>query len=195
MNQVESIENIKKHIEDICKDENISQIYDEAEYIIETIYDRNLYNGRSRDAMISGIVYALSKKNNLTFTVDDISDMFGVNKRSVILSEKYISNNIEELKSLPQDWNVYIDSYCDSLNINDKICKLSKDIGKKGESNCIHSGRKPQIYAAGCIYAAYKYSDTKNVVTQRQLSDIAGTSESSIRITYNNLLDNYKKDD
>lgn len=191
MSQVENINSVKSYTRDICEKEDINNIYDECEEVIEIIYERNLYNGRSRDEMIAGIIYSISKKENLGISPEDVSTMFNIEKRSVILSSKYIRSNIKELNTLPQDWSVYLDSYCKSLNCDDKIRDRAVELGELGVKNCIHSGINPRSYAAGCIYAAYEVSNNLNIVTQRQLSNISGISKSSIRVSYNKLVNNY----
>jgi transcription initiation factor TFIIIB Brf1 subunit/transcription initiation factor TFIIB len=184
----------KELVESLAKeDEDYNDIYETVELIRDEVYHKDLYNGRSRESIKAGIILAACRHNNIPRTPNDISDLFDVSVRDVILTYRYICRHIEFLSVQPTKWTIFLEELAEELDISDETISISFDIGKKGESSGLISGRKPRSYAASCIYASVKFQEetSDSWVTQRRLSEESDVGSSTIRKTYRELLDNY----
>lgn len=186
---------IQNRISDICDHFDTKEIQDDLINIIEEIYDRELYNGRSKKSMIGGVFYTVLKQEDIPISADEISEYLDIDKRSLILTNKYISNNLSKFSTLPTDWKSYIDVFDNQHEIDDNLIDLSYQIGELGVENSYLSGKKPQSYAASCLYAASKISEKHSSITQRKLSDTLDISSSTIRASYNKLAELYNNND
>lgn len=182
-------------ISKICTHFDTKDFQDDVINIVEEIYDKKLYNGRSKKSMIGGVFYTVLKQNNVPISAYEISQYLDIDKRSLILTNKYISNNLSKFSALPTDWKSYIQYFDDQYEIDDNITDLSYEIGELGVKNSYLSGKKPQSYAASCLYAASKISETHTSITQRKLCDALDISSSTIRASYNNLVELYNNND
>lgn len=189
-------ESIKSKIYETCEHFNIADdVYDKSLNLIEEIYEKQLYNGRSKNAIIGGVIYTISKYKDVGISASDIADYLDIEKRTLILSDKYISENLKSFNTLPTSWESYIDSVSEKLDIEQDIKDIAYEIGRIGENNNLLSGKKPQTYAAACIYGATKIINRKTSITQRNLSKELDVSPSTIRVSYNNLVELYNNND
>lgn len=187
---------IKSKIYETCEYFNIEDdVYDKSLDLIEEIYEKQLYNGRSKNAIIGGVIYTIAKYKDVPISASDIAEYLDIKKRTLILSNKYISENLKSFNTLPSSWEAYVDSVSEALDIEKDIKDTAYEIGKMGEDNNLLSGKKPQTYAAACIYAATKVINRKTSITQRNLSRELDVSPSTIRVNYNNLVELYNNND
>lgn len=194
----------RDHIPDDIQNQlfNISENFETEENIkndmvrlINEIYEKNLYNGRSKDSMIAGVFYTVIKQKDIAISAKEISEYLDVDKRSLVLTNKYISNNLSKFNTLPTDWESYIELIDKNHNVDSDVIELSYEIGYIGVKNSLLSGKKPQSYAASCLYAASKITDGHSSLTQRKLSNELDISPSTIRASYNNLVKLYNNND
>lgn len=189
-------ESIKSKMYETCEYFNMTgDVYDRSLDLIEEIYDKQLYNGRSRNAIIGGVIYATAKYEDVPINVSEIAEYLNVKKRALILSNKYISENVNSFNTLPSAWESYVDFASKELEIQTDIRDKAYEIGNTGVCNNLLSGKKPQTYAASCIYASKKITDRKTSITQSNLSRELDVSPSTIRANYNNLVELYNNND
>jgi transcription initiation factor TFIIB len=183
----------KEEIESLVGKEDYETVCKKAELIRDEVYHKNLDNGRSRDSVKSGVILAACRNEECPITPKKISKLFEVPVREVILSYRYICRNIDFLSVHPTKWTIFLEKYADTLDLTDKTVSVSFDIGKKGEDRGVISGRKPRSYAVSCIYASLQVQNSSpdTWITQRRLSEESGVGSSTIRTTYNKLLENY----
>lgn len=187
-----------KSLNAMIDSDDISNIEDIIEDISNEISNEDLYGGRTIDSLRGGAFLIACRSEDEPITAGDISDnLEDTTTRDIILARKYIEENINCISHLPTNWRAFLQKFAESLSLKDETIKKSYEIGRLGEDSGILSGRKPQSYAAASIYAAIHTEEGSidSWVTQRALCSESETSESTIRITYQELLSNYKDND
>lgn len=175
-----------------------SDIPKKVHNISQEVYENDLYGGRTVDSMKGGILLTACRSEDLPVTPKEISDdLENTTPRDIILAHRYISKNIECVSQLPTEWHSFLQKFAENLELGEDTVEKAYEIASLGEDSGLLSGRKPRSYAAAAIYSAVntKEGSSDSWVTQRALCDISNTSESTIRITYQDLLSNYKEND
>lgn len=182
---------------DMIDDGDNSSLFEDIDKISEEIYENDLYAGRTTDSLKGGIFLIACRKNEIPVTADDVSKKLeNCEPRDILLAHRYISRNVECVSHLPTSWESFLFKFSDELDLNDETVEKAYEIARFGEESGLFSGRKPGSYAAASIYSAINTEEGNkdSWVTQRVLSDKSNTSESTIRITYQELLSNYNND-
>lgn len=183
------------NVDDLQKfvDEDRMKVATESIRLIEDeVYHQELHIGRSSKSINAGITLSALRSRDIPCYPRRLSEVFDVRIRDLILSYRYICRNVTFLSVIPTRWTVFLNEYSKSLNLSDTTLRTGFAIGQKGEKHGILSGRKPRNYAASCIYASVKHNKLDDTwITQRRLAEESEVSESTIRSTYKELLDNY----
>jgi len=113
--------------------------------------------------------YATKEKRKLRKTINRICNkyLYSKVKKKMIRGEEYIKR------------------YCMELKLPCTVTRLALEIYKKMEP--ILAGRNPSARAAGVIYTAAKL--LMENITQKQVANVAGVTEVSVRNIYKTILD------
>ena len=159
--------------------ERIAKYYEEA-------VNHGLVRGRSIEAVIASLTYAVSREFGSPRTLDEISEASGVEKREIGRTYRYIARELH-IRILPADPVTYVPRFCSMLGLSDKVQAKSVEILKKAEKYDITSGKGPTGVAAAAIYIACVLIGEKR--TQREVADIVGVTEVTIRNRYKELVE------
>ena len=99
-------------------------------------------------------------------------------------------NQLNPLPSSPKD---YIHRFASVLKLSPKTQNEALKILKKAEGSELTSGRGPAGIAAAGLYVAALLNNEKK--TQREVADVAGITEVTIRNRYKELIDQLKLED
>ncbi len=154
--------------------ERIARFYEEA-------VNRGLVRGRSIESVIASLTYAVSREFGSPRTLDEISEASGVEKREIGRTYRYISRSLK-IRILPADPVTYVPRFCSMLGLSDKVQARAVDILRKAKKHDITSGKGPTGVAAAAIYIACVLVGEKR--TQREVADICGITEVTIRNRY-----------
>ena len=91
------------------------------------------------------------------------------------------------IKVTPSSPKDYISRFASTLHLSPKTQNSSLKILKKAEVSELTSGRGPAGIAAAALYVAALLNDEKK--TQREVADVAGITEVTIRNRYKELLE------
>lgn len=168
------------------------EVLNDFDSIIEEVYNKDMYAGRSREALRGGALLIACRSNSVPVIPKEISNNFeDTNPREIIISQRYIISNIESFSYRPIKWKDFLDRFSDELELEQKTVDECYKIAELGKQKGLVSGRKPRNYAVASIYFTVQSnagSNRDNWITQRVLSDKADVSESSIRNTYKELV-------
>lgn len=192
MTQATLNENSRKEIDEVCSELDIDESIEPfVRDLYSKAYQKELYRGRNREYLIASIILIVCQSKDVPITANKISNTLNLEEDKLLSNKKHIMREIDFANSLPVNWIVFLEKICDDLDISDNIKHNAKKIGKHGVENNVISGRKPINYAVSTLYAATEHSDNICGITQSQLSEYSGVSESTIRVTYNELLNYY----
>jgi transcription initiation factor TFIIB len=172
LKRISSLLNLPNYVE-----EEIARIYTEAIH-------KGLVRGHSTEAVVSGVVYAVLRMYDIPRTLNEVSEVTGIDKKRVAKNFKYVSRNLN-IRTLPIDPINYISRFASELNLDAKTQTKAVDIVQKAIKEEITSGRSPKGIAAGALYIASKINNEKK--TQAEIAKVADVTEVTVRNSYKEL--------
>jgi transcription initiation factor TFIIB len=157
--------------------ETASMIYRKANRI-------KLTRGRTIEGITAAVLYAACRQCNVPRTLEEISSISQIKKKEIGRNYRNVSRKLE-LRLLPTVPYDYISRFCNQLNLSNEVQSKAIEILKKASNKELTSGRGPTGMAAAAIYiASVLYGERR---TQREVSEIAGVTEVTIRNRYKEL--------
>ena len=163
-----------------------SVVRDEASRIYNFVLQRSLVRGRSMESVIAACIYAACRSYNIPRTLDEISNASEVERKEIGRTYRFIIRKIG-LKVTPSSPKDYISRFGSTLHLSPRSQNEALKILNKPEIFELTSGRGPAGIAAAALYVSALLNDEKK--TQREVADIAGITEVTIRNRYKELLD------
>jgi len=147
---------------------------------------RGLVRGRSMESVVAAALYAACRKHNVPRTLDEIAEGSGVKKREVGRTYRFITRELG-IKLLPTSPIDYISRFASELKLSPKTQESAIKILKSAQGKDLISGRGPTGVAAASIYVASTLENEKR--TQREVAEVAGVTEVTIRNRYKELIE------
>ncbi len=162
--------------------EKIAKYYNEA-------VNRGLIRGRSIEAVIAALTYAVTREMGSPRTLEEILEVCNVNKREVGRAYRYFARELG-IRILPADPASFIPRFCTILGLSDKVQAKALEILKKAKKVGISSGKGPTGIAAAVIYIASVLTGERR--TQREIADTLGITEVTIRNRFKEIVSKLK---
>ena len=143
-----------------------------------------LTRGRTIDGITAAVLYAACRQCNVPRTLEEISKVSQVKKKEVGRNYRNISRRLE-LKLLPTVPQDYISRFCSQLSLSNDVQIKAINILKKATKEELTSGRGPTGMAAAALYISSVLCGERR--TQREVADVAGVTEVTIRNRYKEL--------
>ncbi|HDP73725.1 MAG TPA: transcription initiation factor IIB [Candidatus Woesearchaeota archaeon] len=160
-------------------------VQEEAARIYTLAVQRGLVRGRSMESVVAGALYAACRAHEIPRTLDELSEASGIDKKEIGRTYRFITRelNIRILPSNPMD---YLSRFSSSLKLSPETQTKSVDLLDLAQKKELTSGRGPTGIAAAALYVAALLNGEKR--TQREVADVAGVTEVTIRNRYKELL-------
>lgn len=160
-------------------------VKDEASRIYNFVLQRGLVRGRSMESVIAACIYAACRSYSIPRTLDEIANASDVERKEIGRTYRFIMRKmgIRVKQSSPKD---YISRFASILHLSPKTQNQALKILKKADISELTSGRGPAGIAAAALYVAALLNDEKK--TQREVADVAGITEVTIRNRYKELI-------
>ncbi len=172
-------------------------VEEEAAKIYTLAVQRGLVRGRSMESVVAGALYAACRRHEIPRTLDELSEASGIEKKEVGRTYRFITRELG-IRILPSNPVDYIPRFASALKLSAETQSKSVEILEAAEKADLTSGRGPTGIAAASLYVAALMNDEKR--TQREVADVAGVTEVTIRNRYKelflrlNLKDKMKKE-
>lgn len=157
----------------------------EAASIYRQAAQKNLVRGRSIEAVVAGTLYAACRRMGIPRTLEEIGEAAGIEKKEIGRTYRYISRELE-VHIKPSQSADYLPRFATALNLSPKTHSKALELLKKASEVELTSGRGPTSLAAAALYVATLLHGEKR--TQREVADVAGVTEVTIRNRYKELL-------
>lgn len=174
LKRVSSFLKIPKSVE-----EEAAQIYTQA-------VQRGLVRGRSMESVVAGALYAACRRHEVPRTLDELSESSGIEKKEVGRTYRFITRELQ-ISIMPSNPADYIPRFASALKLNPETQSKSIEIIEQAQEKELTSGRGPTGIAAAGLYVAALINGEKR--TQREVADVAGVTEVTIRNRYKELID------
>ena len=160
-------------------------VEEEASRIYTMAVQRGLVRGRSMESVVAGALYASCRRHEVPRTLDELSEASGIEKKEVGRTYRFITRELG-FRILPSDPVDYLPRFVSALKLSAETQSKAIDILQKARDAELTSGRGPTGIAAASLYVAALMNNEKR--TQREVADIAGVTEVTIRNLYKELL-------
>jgi transcription initiation factor TFIIB len=159
---------------------------DEAARIYNYVLQRGFVRGRSMESVIAACIYAACRSYNIPRTLDEIAQASDMERKEIGRTYRFIIRRLA-IKVKPSSPNDYISRFSSILKLSPKTQQHALRILKKADDEELTSGRGPAGIAAAALYVAALLNDEKK--TQREVADVAGITEVTIRNRYKELIE------
>ena len=163
-----------------------SVVRDEASRVYNYVLQRGLVRGRSMESVIAACIYAACRSYNIPRTLDEIANASDVERKEIGRTYRFIVRKLK-IKVTPSSPKDYISRFSSILHLSPRTQNEALKILKKADISELTSGRGPAGIAAAALYVAALMNDEKK--TQREVADVAGITEVTIRNRYKELID------
>lgn len=145
---------------------------------------KNLIRGRSIEGVAAAALYAACRQCGVPRTLDEIAETSRVSRKEIGRTYRFIARELG-LKLLPTSPQDYVSRFCSELKLSGDVQAKALEILKEAADKELTSGRGPTGVAAAAIYIASILCGERR--TQREVADVAGVTEVTIRNRYKEL--------
>ncbi len=161
-------------------------IEEEAARIYNLAVRKGLVRGRSMESVVVGALYISCRTFHIPRSLNEICKLTNTNKRDVGKTYRFIARELT-LKMLPSTPADYIPKFANKLNFSAETQTKAVEILKQTETAELTSGRGPTGLAAAALYVASLMTGEKR--TQREIADVVGVTEVTIRNRYKEMIE------
>jgi transcription initiation factor TFIIB len=159
-------------------------VHEEVARLYEKAVDQGLVRGRSMESIVSALLYIVARKQETPRTLDEISDASGIEKREIGRAYRYVARELG-LRILPAKPQDYVPRFAGKLQLSGEVQAKAREILKDAREKDLLSGKGPTGLAAAALYIAAVLEGEKR--TQREVADVVGVTEVTIRNRYKEL--------
>jgi transcription initiation factor TFIIB len=164
-------------------------VEEEAARIYTLAVQRGLVRGRSMESVVAGSLYASCRRHEVPRTLDELSEASGIEKKEIGRTYRFITRELQ-ITILPSNPADYVARFASSLRLAAETQSKAIEILESAQKSELTSGRGPTGIAAAALYVSALIHGEKR--TQREVADVAGVTEVTIRNRYKELLDKLK---
>jgi transcription initiation factor TFIIB len=150
---------------------------------------KELVRGRSMESVVASALYAACREHGTPRTLDEIAEVANIPKREIGRTYRFLSRQLG-IRILPTDPTDYIPRFASNLALSGKTVTKALEILQKAKERELTSGRGPTGVAAAVLYIAAQLTGEKK--TQREVAEVAGVTEVTIRNRYKELVKSLK---
>lgn len=166
-------------------------VEEEASRIYTMAVQRGLVRGRSMESVVAGALYASCRRHEVPRTLDELSEASGIEKKEIGRTYRFVTRELG-IKILPSNPSDYIARFASALKLSPETQSRSIQILEQAQRAELTSGRGPTGIAAAALYVSALIHGEKR--TQREVADVAGVTEVTIRNRYKELLEKLNLD-
>ncbi|MFH1285594.1 MAG: transcription initiation factor IIB [Candidatus Micrarchaeota archaeon] len=165
-------------------------IREAAALLYRKCVERGLIRGRLIESVVSAVIYAICRDYGIPRTLDEIAKVSGMEKKEIGRTFRFIARELNIRVPL-SDPSSYVPRFVSSLGLGGAVQERAIALLKKAMDKGIVSGRGPTGVAAAAVYIAVAMSGGKKK-TQKEVADVAGVTEVTIRNRYREMRDALK---
>jgi transcription initiation factor TFIIB len=161
-------------------------VEEEGSRIYTLAVRKGLVRGRSMESVVAGALYAACRRHDVPRTLDELSEASNIEKKEIGRTYRFITRELG-ITILPSNPSDYIARFASTLKLGPETQSKAVEIIEQAQGIELTSGRGPTGIAAAALYVAALMNGEKR--TQREVADVAGVTEVTIRNRYKELLE------
>ncbi len=146
--------------------------------------EKGLIRGRQIESVVSAVIYAICRQYGIPRTLDEIANVAEIPKKEIGRTYRLITQELE-LKVPLTNPRFYITRFVTALKLSGQTQEKSIEILDQALAKGLISGRGPMGVAAASVYIASVLTGERR--TQKEVADVAGVTEVTIRNRYREL--------
>ena len=162
-------------------------VREDAAIIYRSAAKNKLIRGRSIEVVVASALYAACRRCNIPRTLDEIAIASNVSKKQVGKTYRFLSRELN-IKLKPTSPSDYISRFASKLGLSGEVQAKAIEIINKAVKSGLSSGKGPTGVAAAALYIASLLLGERK--TQKEVSEISGVTEVTIRNRYKELSEN-----
>lgn len=162
-------------------------IREDAALIYRNAAKNGLVRGRSIESIVAVSLYISCRRANIPRTLDEIAEVFNITRKRLGKHYRFISRELK-IKLKPTSPADYVPRFATLLGVSDKVQAKAIKIIEEAVNKGLINGKEPTGVSATSIYIAAILLNEKR--TQKQISEIAGVTEVTIRNRYKEFCEN-----
>jgi transcription initiation factor TFIIB len=159
-------------------------IREAASMLYRKAMKQRLIRGRSIEGITSAILYVTCRQYGVPRTLEEVRDVSRVGQKEISRAYRFLLRELD-LKVTPASPVDFVPRFCSLLDLSGEIRSKAVEIIKKASEAELTNGRGPIGIAAAAIYIAAILSGEHR--TQKEVSDVTGVTEVTIRNRYKEL--------
>ena len=169
----------------VCSHLGLPEIIREsAALLYRKCVEKGLIRGRQIESVVSAVIYAICRKYGIPRTLDEIAGVAEISKKEIGRTYRLITQELN-LKIPLTNPQFYITRFVTSLKLSGETQKKAQEILEQAMAKGLISGRGPMGVAAAAVYIASVLTGERR--TQKEVADVAGVTEVTIRNRYREL--------
>jgi transcription initiation factor TFIIB len=163
-----------------------SNIREASALLYRKAVEKGLIRGRLIESVVAAVIYTVCRQYAIPRTLDEISEVSGINKKEIGRTYRFLKRDLGISMPLTNPTH-YIPRFSSELGLSGHVQEKAVDILEEAIKQGLISGRGPTGVAAAAVYIAGVLMGERK--TQKEVADIAGVTEVTIRNRYRELKD------
>jgi len=159
-------------------------LVEQAAVLYRKTVEKELIRGRLIEAVVAAVLYAVCRNANIPRTLNEMAEASGLTKKDIGRNYRYLVRELQMQVPLTNPI-YYISRFASELNLSGEVQEEARKILQEAISKGLISGRGPTGVAAAAVYIAALLKNEKR--TQKQVANVAGVTEVTIRNRYREL--------
>jgi len=156
----------------------------EAIKLYKEAFKKKLLRGRSINSMIAACIYLAIRVKKIPRTLQEILEESAENEKDIRRCYRVLIRELN-IKSPNTNPSSLIPAYIADLQLNNEVEGIATKIVNTFASNFSTSGKDPKGIVAGALYLACRIKGLD--LTQKQIADIVGVTEVTLRSRFKEL--------
>ncbi|CAB3287546.1 Transcription initiation factor IIB [Methanocaldococcus lauensis] len=159
-------------------------VRENAAIIYRGAVEKGLIRGRSIEGVVAAAIYAACRRCRVPRTLDEIAEASRVDRKEIGRTYRFLARELG-IKLTPTNPIDYVPRFASELGLPGEVESKAIQILQKAAEKGLTSGRGPTGVAAAAIYIASVLLGCRR--TQREVAEVAGVTEVTIRNRYKEL--------
>ncbi|NPA62425.1 MAG: transcription initiation factor IIB [Methanococci archaeon] len=159
-------------------------VRENAAIIYRNAVEKGLIRGRSIEGVVAAAIYAACRRCRVPRTLDEIAEASRVDRKEIGRTYRFLARELN-IKLTPTNPIDYVPRFASELGLPGEVESKAIQILQQATEKGLTSGRGPTGVAAAAIYIASVLLGCRR--TQREVAEVAGVTEVTIRNRYKEL--------